>query len=273
MADEVSLTRREMNGLPAAEALAMLEATEHRRARRSFTGAPLLASEMEALSMLAEAWRPWPGARFAVIAEAPPSLFMGVVGAFGGVSGSPSAMAFVGSGPAETVGYTGEGAVLAATAAGLQTCWVAGVFRPGVVEALVPLAEGERVFAVSALGHSPAVASAKERLVFGANRLKKRRPLEEIAPGHESWPAWARAAVEVARIAPSAMNRQPWRFALTDEGLLVSTYAAELPRAPRRLDCGIAMLHAELGAFGEGVTGAWRLLDAPGVGLFVPDDG
>ncbi|MRR12981.1 nitroreductase, partial [bacterium] len=95
----------------------------------------------------------------------------------------------------------------------------------------------------------------------------------ESAPGHEGWPAWAQSAAAAAQVAPSAMNRQPWRFSFSEAGLLVSTSAVEVPRAPKRLDCGIAMLHLELGAFGQGVTGSWRLLRSPDVALFVPDAG
>lgn len=262
-----------MNGLPAEEALRLYAAIPVRRARRSFTGEPVAPEALESLSALSARWNPWPGARFAVIADAPQSLFLGIIGAYGGVSGSPSALAFVGSGPAETVGYTGEAAVLAATAAGLQTCWVSGVFRPGVVEEHIALAPDERVLAVSALGHARATSSVKERILFGAGRRKMRRTLDEIAPGHESWPSWARAAVAAAQVAPSAMNRQPWRFSLSAEGLAVASAAGETPRAPGRLDCGIAMLHVELGAFRDGVTGSWRLLEAPQVALFVPDAG
>lgn len=262
-----------MNGLPARHALRLLHAVPHRRARRSYTGEPIPHDDLAGLADFAERWRPWPGARCAVIAEAPPSLFMGVIGAYGGISGSPSALAFIGSGPAEAVGYSGEAMVLEATASGLQTCWVAGVFRPGVVEALVPVSAEERVFAVSALGRALPSPSRKERLLFGAGRDKKRRPLEEIAPGQDAWPGWARAAVAAAQVAPSAVNRQPWRFTLSGEGLLVSCATPELPRAPKRLDCGIAMLHAELGAFGEGVTGRWRLLESPDIAVFVPDGG
>ena len=67
------------------------------------------------------------------------------------------------------------------------------------------------------------------------------------------------AAVETARLAPSAVNRQPWRFRF-DAGALVIARdnAVEFPRVSKRLDCGIAMLHAELGARATGVHGAWR---------------
>ncbi len=37
----------------------------------------------------------------------------------------------------------------------------------------------------------------------------------------------------------------------------------------KRLDCGIAMLHIELGALSKGVKGRWELLKQPQVARFV----
>lgn len=249
----------------------MLDAAPQRASRRSYTGAavdPVLLTE---LSELAEGWRPWPGARCAVIADAPQSVFLGIIGSYGGVSRAPSAIAFIGSDPTadECVGYVGEGLVLAAAARGLDTCWLGGVFKASAVEDLVELAPGERVVAVSALGHALERTSLKERVLVGASHRSPRRAHDEIAPGHERWPTWASPAIDVVRLAPSARNVQPWRFRYED-GLVVSYAGRELPGPSKRLDCGIAMLHVELGALAEGVTGEWQLLPSPDVAVFRP---
>ncbi|TLM73686.1 MAG: nitroreductase, partial [Actinobacteria bacterium] len=103
-------------------------------------------------------------------------------------------------------------------------------------------------------------------------REKRRRPLDEIAPGHPAWPAWAQAGLRAAQVAPSAVNRQPWRFALgTDGAVEVSSAGRDMPLAPaRRLDCGIAMLHFELGARGAGCAGVWEPLAGVAVARWVP---
>jgi len=68
--------------------------------------------------------------------------------------------------------------------------------------------------------------------------------------------------VETARLAPSAINRQPWRFRLDGDSLVIAQdNAFETPKVTKRLDCGIAMLHAHLGAVAEGVVGAWTDLE------------
>ena len=91
-------------------------------------------------------------------------------------------------------------------------------------------------------------------------RAHRRRELSEIAPGIDgSWPEWARAAAEAVRLAPSAVNRQPWRLTLVNERLVISRdNGQETPKVTKSLDCGIAMLHAELGARSQGVHGRWH---------------
>lgn len=268
--------------IPAEPAAVLLAAAERlhaaiavRRARRSFDGTPVSPADLDALSAFAAAFRPWPDARVAVLRDAPQSVFAGIVGSYGGVSGAHSALVFVGGERVDPaiVGYTGEALVLEATARGLDTCWVAGAFSAHASGRLAGVAPGERVFAVSPLGRARSSATVKERVLFGAARAKHRRTLDEIAPGCEAWPAWARSAVVAARVAPSAMNRQPWRFRIEDGALVVAVGGIDTPRTSRRLDCGIAMLHAEVGALAEGVGGRWELLAGHDVARFVPTGG
>ena len=64
-----------------------------------------------------------------------------------------------------------------------------------------------------------------ERVIYGTAPTppSRARPAEEIAPGlRRRGPPWARAGVEAARLAPSAMNRQPWRFRYEDGRVVVS---------------------------------------------------
>ncbi|MBM3310011.1 MAG: nitroreductase, partial [Candidatus Aminicenantes bacterium] len=82
----------------------------------------------------------------------------------------------------------------------------------------------------------------------------------------EGWPL---KALEAARLAPSATNRQPWRFEVGDGSITVRIDGGrEGGRFSKRLDCGIAMLHLELGARAAGVDGRWVFLPAPAVARF-----
>ncbi|MCK5434646.1 MAG: hypothetical protein KAI42_05135, partial [Dehalococcoidales bacterium] len=71
------------------------------------------------------------------------------------------------------------------------------------------------------------------------------------------------------RLAPSAVNRQPWGFNVEDDGItvFVRTSGPEF-NISKRLDCGIAMLHIEVAALSSNVKGDWKLLEAPRVGHF-----
>ena len=128
------------------------------------------------------------------------------------------------------------------------------------------------MYAVSPLGYASQSVGAIERSMRSMAGSKKRKCVEELAPGiGGSWPEWAVTAVETARLAPSAMNRQPWRFRLEDGGLVIAKDSGfETPKVTKRLDCGIAMLHAELGAMASGARGAWTDLDGADVARFDP---
>jgi hypothetical protein len=89
---------------------------------------------------------------------------------------------------------------------------------------------------------------------------KKRRNLEHIALGlaTKDWPGWTLAGLRAVQVAPSAVNRQPWRFRLDGETVIVACDAPDGGHISRRVDCGIAMLHFELGIRQSGRDGTWE---------------
>lgn len=259
---------------PSFDADRWYAAVPTRRSRRAYTGDPPTAAQADAISRTAETFRPYDDARVVFLLEAPPSLFTGIIGSYGKVKGACSAFVFIADGTSssadEHCGYTGEGLVLEAHSLGLATCWIAGSFSRSVARDLVSLGEGEVIRAVSPVGHALGVPSRTEKVLYRADHPKYRKPLDEIAYGHSSWPAWASEGVHAARLAPSAMNRQPWRFRLEEGAVVVSSSGSGAPLVRSRLDCGIAMLHFELGARSEGSDGVWEALAAPDVARWVP---
>ncbi|MBR4540045.1 MAG: nitroreductase family protein [Clostridia bacterium] len=127
-------------------------------------------------------------------------------------------------------GISGEAFILEAVAMGLGTCWVAAFKRGGVN---VPIEEGEKVKAVIALG-------VPEE---GVGPRKRKKLTEICASDPSNWPFWAYNAAEYVRIAPSAVNLQPWRLSFARRTLALSS-----ARSNASLDMGIAMLHMTLGA-------------------------
>jgi hypothetical protein len=261
----------------AENAAGWLGSASRRRSRRAFDPAPAEPAKLARLGALCDAWRPYPDARVALVAQPAVDVFTGVLGSYGKVTGTPHLLVFIGNERGDFtdqhVGYTGQAVVLEAAAVGLATCWVAGFFSPKKVVSVVDLAPGERVFAVSPLGYPRARDALSGRAMAALARAHHRKHVVEIAPGveHGEWPAWAVAAVETARVAPSALNRQPWRFRFDDGGLVVAKDSAfETPKVTKRLDIGIAMLHAELAAEAHGVSGHWTDLAGSDVARFDP---
>lgn len=239
-------------------------AAKVRRSRRTFDPSPASTELLDSLEEVCRGFRPHPSTRVELVRAPEIDVFRGIVASYGRLVGSTSVLVIVTSDETHAghrrMGYSAEGVILEATALGLDTCWVGGFFDPGKAKRILSLEPGERIAAVSPVGHALPDESGSEKAMRGLAGSHKRMQLDEIAPGSSAWPGWASAAVEAARIAPSATNRQPWRFAFEGDELVLSRdNAREWPfvRVSKALDCGIASLHAELGAAQEGVLGAW----------------
>jgi hypothetical protein len=247
-----------------------------RLSRRKYEkGRPIAAEAAQRLHEVCRDFRPYNGVRVEFIAEPPDDVFANAVGFYGNIKGAPAFLAFIGdsSDPnvQEKMGYTGEAAILEATALGLGTCWVALTYNARRVKSLVRLEKNEEIICVSPVGYTGDRWSFEEKVFSGFGSNHQRKPLHSMVSGlpEAQRPDWAKAAVEAARLAPSAMNRQPWDFRVEEDGITVSVKG----RGPEfnvamRLDCGIAMLHIELGALSRGASGVWDLLTHPQVAHF-----
>jgi hypothetical protein len=273
-----------LESLPAAEWAAAIVV---RHSTRTFDGRVIDETLLDQMERFA-ADLPGPEtSRVVIVRDVPSEVFTGFVGGYGRVIGTPSALVMIGTenDPTvqESVGYLGEAVILQATSLGLDTCWVAGFFDRSLAETVVELSPGERVLSVSPLGYGQPRPRAGERFLKRVVGAHKRRPIEEIAPGYdqERWPAWAAEGVRLARVAPSAVNRQPWSLSILGEsdpltrppevtGVLVSVVERGAEgHISRRLDCGIAMLHFEVGARLMGAGGTWEILPTPEVARYV----
>lgn len=156
--------------------------------------------------------------------------------------------------PMEMEGFMGEALVLEATAMGLGTCWLGAMFYPDVVSRNVNLQNDEAIHCVIALGkvnNPPPFAPKRKELgkVCGMSEAE----LDALG-------AWQKEAVLCARLAPSAINLQPWK--LTADKTSVSVLEASViygKFAP--LDRGICMLHAAVGAYYAGRSAVWKKVD------------
>ena len=148
----------------------------------------------------------------------------------------------------EKLGYYGELLVLHATAFGLGACWVGGTFD----RASCPfeLAEGQSIICAITFGKTARELSAKEKLIYRLTH-RKSKTVEQMYTSDGPVPEWFLRGMEAARLAPSAVNRQPVMFAYNDGTVTASV--KDISSESVALDLGIAKLHFELGADG----GAW----------------
>ncbi len=248
------------------------EAIQHRRSRRRYLQRTIPRGLLQRLKTLCEDFRPFEGARAELVDRTPDDVLKGIVGNYGKIKGAQAFVAFVGdmNNPhvQERVGYTGEGIVLEATSLGLGTCWVGGFYKPEVAASYAMAAAHEKVLAVTPLGYTRETWSFEEKAMSGFGTSHRRKDIIELTSGTDQneWPRWVTEALEAARQAPSAVNRQPWRFRVGPGSITVSVdNLNDSYHISKRLDCGIAMLHIDIASRRRGVTGEWEFLDPPEV--------
>jgi hypothetical protein len=252
------------------------EVIPHRRSRRQYDARKTIHPDVVAnLRQCCDEFRPYSGAWAVVVTESPDEVFSGVIGAYGKVKNARAFMAFIGDMRQphvhEAIGYTGEGVILEATALGLNTCWIGGFFRAEVVSTLIELQPNESVLSVTPVGYASTLATLEEKTMTGFGLTHRRKSLASLAGGlpQIDWSEWVLPSLEGARLAPSAVNRQPWGFQVEPDGIKVHVRGGGLEtKISKRLDCGIAMLHLEVMAHGLGVAGSWEYLAAPDVARF-----
>ena len=243
-----------------------------RRSRRKYSDLSLEREKIIKLDKVCQNFRPYEEARAVLIENPDQDIFKGFIGSYGKVDNTPLLAVFIGDTRSEYVnpalGYTGEGIILEATQLELGTCWVGGFFNQKDARNLVELNEKEKIFAVTPVGYPTQKIPFQEKIMTGFGAAHKRKPLEDLISGSKP-KEWMQKGLEAARVAPSAVNRQPWRFQIDDNAVAVSVDKEKSSEnISRRLDCGIAMLHLELGARAAGHSGSWEWLMPPQVAEF-----
>ena len=160
-----------------------------------------------------------------------------------GLGSAPAVIACVGKdGPGleERIGYWGERAVLAAQSLGLNTCW-AGTFSPkGVPCGIAP---GERLVIVIAVGYGKTGGTPH-----------RGKTADQVSSGPADAPDWFRRGVELALLAPTAINQQKFEFVLEKDGSVTSTHH----RGPfSSVDLGIVRYHFDLARKEAGLGPLW----------------
>ncbi|WP_026506817.1 nitroreductase family protein [Butyrivibrio sp. MC2013] len=167
----------------------------------------------------------------------------------------------------EAFGYSFEKLLMHAHELGLGTVWIGGTMPRDKFEKASDLADGEIMPCVSPLGITAGKMSVKEILMRKGVKADSRLPFDKLFfTGDFSTPLTEdRAkelgiykALEAVRLAPSAVNKQPWRviaddhkavfYVKHDKGFSTPSYDLQV------IDLGIAMYHFEAQMATEGVT-------------------
>lgn len=253
---------------------------------RSYRAQALGPDTVQALSAIISGLKPGPFGtrpRFALSGkEVEADKAKGAIGTYGVIKGAPAyIVGCVRSGPWAFVdyGYAMESLILYATALGLGSCWLGGIFSRGAAGKALGLSEGEIVPAISPIGYASDRQSLADRIIRGSAGSARRKPWSELFFS-ESWNKalsaedagpWA-PVLDAVRAGPSASNKQPWRAVLTRAGkgdalhLYLKEDAAYTRAIPgvllQDMDAGIAMRHAELACAELGLPGSWSRLAA-----------
>ena len=140
--------------------------------------------------------------------------------------------------------YAAEQAVLFLTARGYGSCWLGATFNFKQLEA----AQGRKTVAAIALGKPAAREHLLSRITGKLAGSSKRLPFDVLFA--VSADSDYREALELVRLAPSSLNKQPWRAVETAEGLHFFCTGTNIMN---RLDMGIAFCHFLLAA----PAGSW----------------
>ncbi len=252
------------------------KAISQRHSRRTFTGERLSKDDISRLEHVCNNFRPFESARAVFVENPPDDVFRGLVGSYGKIQNAPHYVAFIGHTEQTdfeaATGYIGEAIILEATSMSKGTCWVAGMFKREVVQNQLNLKENEEVLAITPVGHVASAKSRGDRIISRMARSHRRKSLLNLIEGEVTLSKeWMNIALEAARVAPSAANRQPWRFTIEENAITVheSQKKAMYSGISKRLDCGISMMHLELGARFAGARGTWIHHDSPRVASYV----
>lgn len=171
----------------------------------------------------------------------------------------------------EAFGYSFEAMVLYAWSLGLGTTWIGGTMNRPLFEQAMQLTDGETMLAVTPLGYPARKMSIRENVMRMGAKANSRAAFEEVFfDGSFDVPLTAANAgrlaepLEMVRLGPSAVNKQPWRVIVTKDA--VHFYAKKNPgkdevTAMQKMDLGIALCHFALGAEECGVELEFRISD------------
>lgn len=163
-------------------------------------------------------------------------------------------------------GYDFERIVLYAQSLGIGTVWIAGTFDRPAFEKAMDVKENEIMPAVTPIGYPAAKMSVREAIMRRGVKADDRLPFETLffngdfsSPLSQDGAGAFENALEMVRLAPSAVNKQPWRVVII--GNIAHFYEKKSKGMAarkfdvQRVDIGIALSHFALSLEESGIIG------------------
>ena len=211
----------------------IIDAIRQRRSVRQYEDRAIEEDILAQLKAEIDACNDESGLRIQLVTNEP-KAFSGFMAHYGKFSGVTNYIALVGKKSKnldELCGYYGERIVLKAQRLGLNTCWVALTYKKEPSAFTVD--KGEKLAVVISLG-------------YGKNQgfPRKSKSVKDVSNVSENTPEWFKKGVEMALLAPTAVNQQKFKLIYADGKVTAKAglgfYA--------KMDLGIVKYHFEIGS-------------------------
>lgn len=172
----------------------------------------------------------------------------------------------------EAFGYSFEKVVLYAQSVGIGTTWIAGTMTRAAFEKAMELGSDEVLPCVSPLGYPAKKMSVRETMMRAGIKADSRLDFPELffdgsfeKPLAPENAGDIKQALELVRLSPSAVNKQPWRAVV--DGDRVHFYEKHSKGYvtngwdTQKIDMGIALYHFMCGLEKNGIKAEFVLAD------------
>jgi hypothetical protein len=198
------------------------------------------------------------------------------LGAYGNIVNPPYYLApyIIGHNhPLVDLGYRVEQIVVHLTSIGIGTCFLGTISRQERVRQIIGIPENAVIGALLCFGLATSSGAGQfiNRMLHRSTGAQNKLPLQKIFFwgdfSHPSIPPdWLRKHIEAGRLAPSAVNAQPWRLLWRDGWLFLYVLRINSRYGPRSKDYrlydgGICMANISLSLSVSGISARWELHD------------
>lgn len=186
------------------------------------------------------------------------------IGSYGIIKNAPAWLVLITDGRPGSIlrcAMEAEKIVLQLTGQGIGTCWIGGTFSNKDVASKLSIGANEKIAAVIPFGIAADKPRLTEKLQSSLIHSKTRKPFSTLFKVDDNAPEVVSKVLEAVRLAPSAVNAQPWRIEVDASGCAV--FHSNTDNKYTMLDMGIALAHFALAAHELSFTGKLLIPDNP----------